>query len=132
MIDGQKLVYLAGPIDLVAPGEARDWRVVAAEKLNLHGFGTFSPAHAFTVPPHPPADLAITVLGINKAALDLCDAILANLAGPGYGTPIEFVDFMTHRNGRPAASFNGDPKSLYVKTWPNFQSMDAAIAALVQ
>lgn len=134
MSDGQasKLVYLAGPIDLVDQGTAQGWRGEAAAKLKEQGWGVFSPAHAFELPDAVTQQLAVTVLGINKAALDLCDAILCNLAGPGYGTPIEMCDFMTRWDGqRPAACFNGNEASLYVKTWPHFESMDAAIAALV-
>lgn len=124
-----KLVYLAGPIDLVDQNTAQGWRSEAAELLREHGYGVFSPAHAFELPPDRiDANIAMSVLNINNAAMQICDAILANLAGPGYGTPIEFDSML--RAGKSGACFNGNLASLYVKTWPHYTSMGKAIAAL--
>lgn len=124
-----KLVYLAGPIDLVDKGTARDWRAQAAKKLQEYGFGVFSPAHAFELAGEVSRDTALAVLQINKAAMEQCGAILANLDGPGYGTAIEL--HVMHEAGVPAASFGGNPKSLYVKVWPHFKSQNKAIKSLV-
>jgi nucleoside 2-deoxyribosyltransferase len=126
-----KLVYLAGPIDLVDRAEAQGWREKAAKKLKKKGFGVFSPAHAFEVDPDAlTRDSAQSILAINSHAMQHCDAILANLTGPGYGTPIEFDAMIAL--GKIAASFNGNTNSLYVKVWPHYDSMDEAIDALVK
>lgn len=125
------LVYLAGPIDLVDQDTSHSWRTKAAAKLVARGCGVFSPAHAFQLPfePPPDRDMALSVLDINKAALNICDALLGNLEGTTIGTPIEIQDFVTFAP-RPMACFGGNEQSLYVKTWPNYESMDEAIDAL--
>lgn len=126
-----KLVYLAGPIDLVDRAEAQGWREKAAKKLKKKGFGVFSPAHAFEVDPESvTADQAESILAINGHAMEHCDAILANMAGPGYGTPIELNGMIAA--GKIAAGFNGNINSLFVKVWPHYDSMDEAINAIVK
>lgn len=126
-----KLCYLAGPIDLVDRDSAQGWRTKAAQQLANHGIGVFSPAHAFELPlERTTRSMARAVLEINHAAMGACGAILANLSGPGYGTPIE-LDFMSRQAGKPSACFNGKLESLYVQTWPHYDSMHEAITALV-
>lgn len=126
-----KLIYLAGPIDLVDQETSRNWRIEAARILQKEGFGVFTPAHAFELPAGRIAtDVAESVLEINDAALRACGAILANMSGPGYGTPIEF--HVALAAGKIGACFNGNTESFYVKVWPHYKTMDEAITALVE
>lgn len=132
MTDGKshpKLVYLAGPIDLVDQETSQNWRTEAAIQLKAQGFGVFSPAHAFELPDAVSTDTATSVLSINRAALEICDAVLANLVGPGYGTPIEFHDMLAAR--KVGTCFNGNTASLYVTVWPHYATMNNAILALM-
>lgn len=94
------LVYLAGPIDGIEPAQAMAWRNAVADLLlEEHGIGSYSPAHAFVLPPvnsvHPgspqatiSADNCSKVVAANRSTLRLCDGMFVNLSGPGraFGT----------------------------------------------
>lgn len=47
MKNRNRFVYLAGPIDQVTFHNAVSWRESAANVFSRHGFGCFSPAHAY-------------------------------------------------------------------------------------
>lgn len=83
------LCYLAGAIDHVTEDDAVGWRETAAHRLKLGGIGSFSPVHAFVLPPLPGVELSEAVRAINDRAIQESDVVLANLEGRSFGTPIE-------------------------------------------
>lgn len=108
------LVYLAGAIDAVSPSDAKDWRTVATEGLTKRGHSTFDPAHAFGGSPRITHQDASRVLEINQCALDRCNAVLANLAGDSWGTPVEIEQAWSQDT--PVYGFGAKWEGLYAKT----------------
>lgn len=130
----QKIFYLAGAIDLVSDDEAKTWRENATSEIIAQGHGVFNPTTAFKIAAggrhRSDTSIAQIVLGINKSALDLCDGVLANLAGISIGTPIEIQDAIYH--GTPVCCFGPtDPRSFYMATWPTYPSLTVAVDALI-
>jgi len=73
-------VYLAGPIDGL-DDRGRSWREEAAVDLPM-GVVLFSPAHAYVGASKATAH---EIHMLNSAMVAVCDAMIANLAGPGWG-----------------------------------------------
>jgi hypothetical protein len=96
----------------VADGEARDWREVAQDAFLRKGIATFSPFHAFranTLELGPKQCEAI--IRINDMAVASADAILANLGGKSFGTPLECQ--LAWQERVPIVAFGCSPASIY-------------------
>lgn len=75
-----RMVYLAGPIDMAAPDAAYDckqFRAEAKQRLMDCNISSFDPSAAFYWSLF--REDGILMVSINKAALQLCDAMLAYL-----------------------------------------------------
>lgn len=80
-----RLVYLAGPIDLVDGPERHDWRIEAEKALGARGVSSYNPARAF----HwvGGANGGSKVIRINRMAMEQSDAVLFRLTTkPTVGT----------------------------------------------
>ena len=80
-----RLVYLAGPIDLVDGPERHDWRIEAEKALGARGMSSYNPARAF----HWVGDAngGSKVIRINRMAMEQSDAVLFRLTTkPTVGT----------------------------------------------
>jgi nucleoside 2-deoxyribosyltransferase len=78
-------VYLAGPIDDVTTAQARGWRASLGAVLNELGYIGFDPAAPWLVQTNQLAVFAAAIDAGNRAVLQDCCAVIANLAGPGRG-----------------------------------------------
>lgn len=76
-----RMVYLAGPMDLVDTTESHEWRVKARDWLGARGIASFNPA----LPYRRGAVAWASVSRINRVAIDECDVLLANV-GEGQRT----------------------------------------------
>lgn len=127
-----RLVYLAGPVDAVSREEATDWREVASKHL-LPEFATFSPPGAFRIDgTQADAETCRALIEINNMAIDRSCAVLANLRGRSFGTPIE-VEFAKSR-GIPVYGFGVGRHSIYrhwFAAWTD-DDMEIAIGKLRQ
>lgn len=124
------MIYLAGPIDGVGHKEARDWREIANETLTFHHVATYSPAHAFAIG-DTDRDVAEAIININNSALAQSKAVLANLGGVTFGTPIEVWDAVqTHKI--PVFAFGLSSKSIYRHWIRAYDTMDGALSAILE
>lgn len=89
------LVYLAGPQDDVSQDQARGWREELAAGAPT-GVSFFSPAHAYLAvnrASFPAVD------AMNRQAIQMSHAVIANLSGPGMGFgTIREIEFATIHN----------------------------------
>ncbi|MDA3834059.1 MAG: hypothetical protein PF495_11750 [Spirochaetales bacterium] len=72
-----RLIYLAGPIDLDETDEKKKWRQWASKELNELGFSTFSPVGAFSW--RPGCGSESTIREVNWSALHASAAVLCYL-----------------------------------------------------
>lgn len=111
---GDGLVYLAGGIDAITPDAARSWReeVIGDERggLTFMGFSAFSPAHAFKVN-NLTEEIAEAVVEVNELALRKSTAVVANLTGQTFGTPVECE--IARGLAIPVFCFGGSERSVY-------------------
>jgi len=125
---GRIIIYLAGPIDGINPGDARGWREQVEDQVPT-GVLLFSPAHAY-MNVRPVNAQAID--WINKTVIRQCDGVLANLSGPGrgFGT-IREIEF-ARLGGKPVAVV-GD-LDIHYSAWDCIlaESFDQAIEALLK
>jgi hypothetical protein len=107
------LIYLAGPIDDVAPGIAKSWREDTALMFG-ENVVYFSPAHAclnITEVNFRAADF------INRLVIDHCHGLLANFeGGEGFGTIREIEH--ARRSGTPVVIL--DPKGRFKRSMMTF------------
>lgn len=107
-----RLVYLAGPVDLVTDDEASTWRGLVTEKLRAANVVAYWPNLAangpYDVPVHLATSKALRV--VHRAALDVCPVVLARfLPAMGLGTVRE-VEYA--RAAGKTVIVHGDPDAL--------------------
>lgn len=92
------MVFLSGPIDDVDGREASSWRDTLSRMLLGNGIASFNPYLAFKLEIDQKF-IADKVISINKAAIDQCDLLIANLNGPGraFGT-IREIEYARLKN----------------------------------
>jgi len=81
------MVYLAGPIDDIDVVDGACWRDQAEQLLTQRGVACFNPLTAYELPDLKDVHQAMAqaVSSINRAAIQHCTLVLANLKGPGRG-----------------------------------------------
>lgn len=81
------MVFLSGPIDDIDGREASSWRDTLSRMLLNNGMASYNPYSAFKLDINQQF-ISDKVININKAAIDQCDLVIANLAGNGraFGT----------------------------------------------
>lgn len=124
------MIYLAGPIDGIDLKDAQGWREKANTELTFHNLATYSPAHAFAIG-ETNRSIADAIIHINNVALASSSAVLANLGGVTFGTPIEVWDAVV-KHQIPVFSFGLSSKSIYQHRVRNYASLDHALEALIE
>lgn len=112
--DKPGLIYLAGPCDFVSVRQSHLWREEIQPSLEILGLSSFSPAHAFVARNIADAGAqktALAIIKVNQCALDSSDAVLANVAGPSFGTSVECMDALA--KDIPVFAFGGARDSVY-------------------
>jgi nucleoside 2-deoxyribosyltransferase len=124
------VIYLAGPIDGIDLKDAKGWREMAIEELTKYHLATYSPAHAFSIG-ETNAETADAIIEINDTALANSRAVLANLGGVTFGTPIEVWDAVKDHD-IPVFAFGLSSKSIYRHKIRACASMEDALEALIE
>ena len=107
------LIYLAGAVDAVSTADAHDWRIKAQNDLGKLSVAAYSPPAAFSVPESfDDADAMARIIDINNGALRFSHAVLANLSGHSFGTPVEvWAALFDHK--LPVFSWGISKRSIY-------------------
>lgn len=124
-----RLVYLAGPIDLVDAEESKGWREIAAKALSEHNLCTYSPAHAFN---WVGSDLgAGKLININYEALKESDALFLYLPErtQTVGSLIELK--IASDLKKPIVIWTKLRKSLYLEPFIKESVLDKAIERVI-
>lgn len=92
-----RMVYLAGPIDMISEVDAREWREMVTENLVSEKWATFSPFGAVGNGPCGPG----RTVQICLAAVLICDAVIVRLPvnAPAFGSIRELEYAKAH--GKP-------------------------------
>lgn len=125
-------IYLTGDVLETAdlPGLMEfpepDWRTHALSKLQRYGVKVVNPiVGAWATDAGPRVRRALDLI-------DQCDAVLANLKMPGYGTPMEI--FYAHRRGKMVTVVGEAPFSPWVlsHSMARFQDIDRALNFIIE
>lgn len=124
-----RLVYLAGPIDLVNAKESKGWREVAAKAFNEHNICSFSPAHAFNWVGDDMG--AQKLIDINYVALEKSDALFLHLPEKTQtvGSLIELK--IASDLGKPIIIWTQLRKSLYLEPFIKESLLTKAIERMI-
>ncbi len=125
-------MYLAGAIDGATEDGAKSWRDTAAVSLSHSNIGSFSPAHAFTLPPKVLEDerACSQIIYVNMGAILSATAVLADLSKPTFGTPLEMT--AAHERGIPVFAFGGARNSIYRHAFQSWnEDIQGAVGALL-
>lgn len=128
-------IYLSGstiqPVEQIGPVPDADWRMLAMTKLQLYGFRVLNPLElTWSASTGHELELDSQV----RRALDLisqCDAMLANISTPSYGTAMEM--FYAYRQGKMVTVIGMPPFSPWVlsHSQARFRDIDKAIDYLI-
>lgn len=127
-------IYLTGStIETGSFTEGRsepDWRSSAMSRLQRYGISVINPLDLVFA---PAAEADAVEPRVRKALdlIDQCDAVLANLVKPTYGTAMEI--FYAHRQGKMVTVVGNSPFSPWVLSHSKarFESMDPALEFLI-
>ncbi len=125
-------VYLTGDVienaDLIGLPSEPDWRTHALSKLQRYGMRVVNPI----VGPWAGSDEGLE-RRVRRALdlIDQCDAMLANLREPGYGTAMEI--FYAHRRGKMVTVVGHSPFSPWVlsHSQARFQDIERAVDYII-
>lgn len=127
-------IYLSGTtitsLDTIGPNPEPDWRSLAMTRLQRYGFQVLNPLDLTWSSSGLAADRDRNV----RRALDLiaqCDAVLANVTRPSYGTAMEI--FYAHRQGKMVTVIGQSPFSPWVlsHSQARFPEVDQAVEFLI-
>ncbi len=127
-------IYLSGstiqPVEQIGPIADADWRMLAMTKLQLYGFRVLNPLELSWPATGHELELDSQV----RRALDLigqCDALLANISKPSYGTAMEM--FYAYRQGKMVTVIGMPPFSPWVlsHSQARFRDIDKALDYLI-
>lgn len=122
-------IYLAGAVDGQPDTVVYDWRYDATDRLGHMGLVAVVPPALGHGHDWPPNKIVLEDL----ASLRSCDAVLANVTVPSFGTGAEL--YYAHSIGKPIVAYTiGQPRSLFVKHFAGqiYHSLREAVGILVE